>query len=558
LTLVLNGGNVALGVLLILGLLAVFFLCRGIRSVIVESTAIRQDLAALLSGDVLPSERRSRLFRVRHRGAGLRVKLISFTIALVLLVVMMISAPISFIMTPSQKESLLVFVLFAALSGLVIGVMGAFILGAFIVHPIYQLVHHVEQIRDSEDWSKLSSLNLNIKSKDELEVLSTTINDMTAGLVKAAVATSDLSIGKELQKKFLPLEIGRDGNKLSCGFKETRNVEFFGYYEGAKGVSGDYFDYQDLDGRYYGIIKCDVAGKGIPASMIMIQVATMFLNHFKRWKPTEKGMHIEEVVYQINEFIETLGFKGRFAAFTLCLLDSQTGLIRFCNAGDNEIHLYDASEGRIKTITLPETPAAGALPNFLVESKGGYKVQVLTIDHGDILFFYTDGIEEAKRKFRDKDFNETICTAGQRDSPHGSHIVGQGSEEMGHERVEEIINAVMNRKVWTLHKWHNPEGEEHDLRFDFSTCRGQVQDVIMALVSVEKMFRAYKNPRATEEDRVLVDRKVDEYLRQHFFQYRTYCSRTRNIPGNEAYLYYTRVQEDEQYDDLTILGIKRK
>ncbi|MDR0599543.1 MAG: SpoIIE family protein phosphatase [Treponema sp.] len=454
--------------------------------------------------------------------------------------------------------SILRIILIIALAAIAIGALGALALSGLIIRPITVLVSHVERIRDTEDKTQLAGVDIAIKSKDEIAVLGSTINDMTHGLVKAALAASDLSIGKEIQKKFIPLDVSRAGDKLTSGFKDTKNVQFFGYYEGAKGVSGDYFDYQDLDGRYFAIIKCDVAGKGIPAALIMIQVATMFLNYFKQWKPTEKGMRIEEVVYQINDFIETLAFKGRFAAFTLCLFDSQTGIARFCNAGDNIVHWYDASEGRIKTVTLRESPATGVLPNFLVESKGGYTVQTLTIDHGDILFLYTDGIEEAKRKFRDGGFNEVLCEEGERDTSHATHTVGQGDEEMGPDRVEGIINAVMNRRAYTLHKYHNPEGENRDLSFDFTRCRGTVEEAIMALVSVEKMFRLYKNPRAGEDSRVLVDKKVDEFLRNHFLQYRDYCYDTQESPGNEAYMYYIHVNEDEQYDDLTILGVNRK
>jgi serine phosphatase RsbU (regulator of sigma subunit) len=453
---------------------------------------------------------------------------------------------------------LLQVILIVALAALAIGTVGALVLSSLIIRPIIKLVSHVERIRDTEDKTKLEGVDIEIKTHDELAVLGNTINDMTHGLVKAAAAASDLSLGKEIQKKFIPLEVNREGDKLSTGFKDTKNVQFFGYYEGAKGVSGDYFDYQDLDGRYFAVIKCDVAGKGIPAALIMIQVATMFINFFRRWKPTEKGLHIEDLVYQVNDFLENLGFKGRFAAFTLCLFDSQTGLTRFCNAGDNIIHWFDASEGRMKTVTMRETPATGVLPNFLVESKGGYTVQTLTLDRGDILFLYTDGIEEAKRRFRDAMFREIICEEGEKDTPHATHTVGQGDEEMGPDRVFDIINAVMNKQVYTLHKYHNPEGDENDLKFDFSACEGKVEEAIMAMVSVEKMFRVYKNPQATEDNRVLVDKKVDEFLKRHFLQYRNYCLDTRENPGNDAYMYYTHVAEDDQYDDLTILGLHRK
>ena len=458
----------------------------------------------------------------------------------------------------SGQRTVILVILLVALAALIIGTLGALLVAGIIIRPIRQLVRHVEIIRDTEDKAKLEGVDIRLKSNDELAILGNTINDMTHGLVKAAAAASDLSLGKEIQKKFIPLELDRDGNKLSYGSKETKYLNFFGYYEGAKGVSGDYFDYQDLDGRYYAIIKCDVAGKGIPAALIMIQVATMFLSYFRRWKPSEKGMHIEDLVYQINDFIETLGFKGRFAAFALCLLDSETGIARFCNAGDNIIHLFDASEGKVKTLYLSETPATGVLPNFLVQSKGGYTVQTLTLDHGDMLLLYTDGIEEAKRKFRNSDFKEIICEEGKIDTPHETHTVGQGDEEMGPDRVESIINAVMNKDIYKLHKWHNPEGDDKDLTFDFTFSKGSVEEVIMAMVSVEKMFRCYQSPKAIEDNRVLVDKVVDKYLKEHFQQYRNYCSFLKENPGNDAYMYYTHIMEDDQYDDLTILGIKRK
>jgi len=457
----------------------------------------------------------------------------------------------------NEQLTILMTIGVVALIVLLIGTIGAFIFAALIIRPIRKLVKHIEMIRDTDDKTKLAGVEIQIKSKDEISMLGNTINDMTHGLVKAAQAASDLSIGKEIQKKFIPLDVDNHGNKQSSGFKKTQNLNFFGYYEGAKGVSGDYFDYRDLDGRYFAIIKCDVAGKGIPAALIMIQVATMFLNYFKQWKPNAKGMHIEEVVYQINDFIETLGFKGRFAAFTLCLFDSVTGVVRFCNAGDNVVRYYDQSEGKIKTITLPQTPATGVLPNFMIETTGGYSVQTVQIDKGDILFLYTDGIEEAKRKFRDLSFKEILCSEGPTDTPHENHSSGQADEEMGADRVEAIINAVMAGSVYTLKKYHNPEGET-ELQFDFSTCEGRVEDVIMAMVSVEKMFRVYKSEKAGEDSRVLVDKKVDEFLKSHFLQYRKYCAYTQEHHDNPAYMYYTHVMEDEQYDDLTILGIKRK
>ncbi|MDR1910045.1 MAG: SpoIIE family protein phosphatase [Spirochaetaceae bacterium] len=453
-----------------------------------------------------------------------------------------------------RRQDMLVLILATALTAAVIGITGALLLSRLVIVPIRRLVNHVELIRDTENMAALDGVDLRIRSRDELALLGNTINDMTKSLVRAAQASEDLTIGKELQKKFIPLEADREGNKLTTGFRETPQARFFGYYEGAKGVSGDYFDYQDLDGRYYAVIKCDVAGKGVPAALIMIQVATMFLNYFNDWRADEEGMHIEKAVYQINEFIEALGFTGRFAAFALCLFDSRTGLLRFCNAGDNVVHWYDASERKMKKLTLRESPAAGILSNDIVDSRGGYTVQSMKLDRGDILFLYTDGIEESKRSFRDERGREIRCNAG---GLHGNHRAGDSAEEMGRERVEAIINAVMNRERFRLRKYHAPRGGA-DFEFDFSSCSGEVDEAVLALASAEKVFRLYRRGAENAGEgsyRVPVDRRVDQFLRRHLVRYETY---SRSQAENPGYLYYNGISEDPQYDDIAILGIRRK
>jgi serine phosphatase RsbU (regulator of sigma subunit) len=450
---------------------------------------------------------------------------------------------------------------------LAFGILGALLLSSVIIRPIHRLANHVQVFRETPDKKKLVGMEIQINTRDEIAVLGGTINEMIQDLALAAAAESELSIGKEIQKKFLPLELDKNGDKLSSGRHETANAVFFGYYAGAEGISGDYFDYHDIDGRYYAIIKCDVAGSGIPAALIMIQVATMFLNYFKGWKPDADGMKIEKAVYQINDFIETLGFQGRFAAFTLCIFDSQTGDLRFCNAGDNIIHIFDSSEKRIKNITLPQTPAAGVLSNSMVESKGGYRVQTLNLKHGDILLLYTDGIEDSKRKFRDSGYNEIACNQGPPGTPHGNHVAGEKNEAFGSKRVNQIVNAVMNGGTYRLYKWHNPDEEQY-MDFNFSGCKDEVEKMILALIAVEKMFRceyegetAHGEPSRSESARggwVLVEKKIDNFLKNHLVQYDQYCGQTRECAGNNAYLYYTHLREYDQYDDLTILGVKRK
>ena len=94
--------------------------------------------------------------------------------------------------------------------------------------------------------------------------------------------------------------------------------------------------------------------------------------------------------------------------------------------------------------------------------------------------------------------------------------------------------------------------------FDFSMCNGTIEEAVMALISVEKVFRMYKDSSAQSFDCVQVDKKIDTFLSKYFLQYNMYCSEKEPHPIYDEYFYYKQIKEDIQYDDLTILGIARR
>lgn len=449
-----------------------------------------------------------------------------------------------------------------ALIAIAIGIVGSLILAAIIINPIKKLVKQVELIRDTEDKADLEGHEILLKSRDELAMLADTINDMTHGLVKAAAASKDLTLGKEIQKMFIPLETDSTGRKLSTGRTDDGFLEFFGYYEGAKGVSGDYFYYTQFDPDHYAVIKCDVAGKGVPAALIMVEVATIFMSFFKDQskRPVAK-IDLAPLVLKINDLVEERGFKGRFAALSVLVINRKTGKVYFSNAGDNEMLSYNAAERRVQKRKFWEVPAAGVFPGDLLEMKGGFKQELFSIKKGDILMLYTDGLEEAQRKFRDQNFQLMICNeAGlEKDQEHGNHKLGDSFEEFSTRRISDVLSAILDKGTYELETFHNPLPDER-LRFDFSSCSDDLDEVVMGLISVEKIFRMVPDPQATADDRVMIDLKVEEFLKKHFPGFRKYFQEDKRIPHPSIpeYVYYTHLKEDEQYDDLTVLTIRKK
>jgi Stage II sporulation protein E (SpoIIE)/HAMP domain len=464
-----------------------------------------------------------------------------------------------------------------ALAAIALGILGAVIMASITVTPIRKLARGVEVIRDTQDKEELKDHKITVRTRDEIGLLAATVNDMTHGLVEAAKANKQLMIGKDVQKRFLPLVKSADKKSSNTAEEENDKVVMYGYYEGAKGVSGDYFDLKKLDEIHYALIKCDVAGKGVPAALIMVEVATLFINYFRDWlkrkdqvtkisdpKERQRALkaleRIDSLVYTINDMVEERGFDGRFAALTIAIYNAATGEVSICHAGDNIVNIYRAAEKSMVPITLAEAPAAGSIPSFMVEMKSPYTQVVQKLSPGDVLFLYTDGLEEAQRNLRNARFEISPCdAAGLKDGDEhlGTHKKGETKEEFGRERIKGVVNAVFNKGRFRLVRSHNPVPEE-DLDFDFSSSAATVKEAVLALVAVEKVYRMIPDPSAGAESRVIVDEKVDEFLRQHFLQYKRYFSHPvegQQLPG---YLTFTHTREDEQYDDLTLLVIRRK
>jgi serine phosphatase RsbU (regulator of sigma subunit) len=440
------------------------------------------------------------------------------------------------------------------LLAVIIGVAGALILASITIIPIKRLVQGVEKIRDTEDKEELKDYLIDVKTRDELSDLAETINQMTRGLVRAAAASKDLTVGKEIQKMFIPLEVGPGGKKMTTGRVETPDAEFFGYYEGAKGVSGDYFEYRKLNEDTYAFIKCDVSGKGVPASLIMVQVATVFISYFKDHDVTKGKIDMVPLLYRINDIVESLGFKGRFAAMTLGVVNTKTGINNVTHAGDRILNIYDAATRTFSPRMMNDSPATGVFPNFMVEMKSPFEQIQVKMKAGDINMLFTDGVEESHRKLRKPNF-EILELPPEKEGDDPIE-----DEMMGNDRIKAIFEAAMNKGSFRLEKMYNPVvGEE--LVFDFSGCEPSAESAVMALVSVEKIWRTYPDPRAGDNNRIMLDKVVDDFLKKTFSHYSKYFSHPLENPNPDEYPnynFYTHLMEDDQYDDLTLLAIRKK
>ena len=464
-----------------------------------------------------------------------------------------------------------------ALVAIAIGVAGAILLANIAILPIGRLVKAVSRIRDAEDKASLGGNVIPVRARDEIGTLAQTVNEMTSGLITAAIAEKEMLVGRAIQKQFLPLEPGADREKGSTGGVKTPSIDLYAYYEGAATVSGDYFDWQQLDERYHALIKCDVSGHGVEAAFIMVEVATLFLRWCREWSERlsvsrtggdSKALardwlelqKLDVLVYTINDMIEERKFKGKFAAFMLCLYDTHTGLVTACSAGDNVLYRYDAAAGAMATqVIRPGNPAAGQISSDLIASANGFRSIQLKLAPSDVLLLFTDGFEESKHVFRSDSGERVACAdpshSDKKQDPLSTHKTGDSGEEMSVSRIMDIFNAFFSRRTYHLIRNHVVHTET--LEFDFSGCSNSLEEAVLALVAVERVYRTYRDPRTGPKDRIRIETKVDRYLRKHFRQYDAYFGPQGDHAPAAEYIAISNMKEDPQEDDLTIVLLRR-
>jgi phosphoserine phosphatase RsbU/P len=182
----------------------------------------------------------------------------------------------------------------------------------------------------------------------------------------------ELSFATQVQLGFLP-----DRRPSPEGY------EFFDYYEPAQRVGGDYFDYITLPDGRIAIGLADVAGKGIPAALLMARLySSVRLHLFTQPNPGA-------VLSALNSEIYSQGMGHRFVTFVLLTLNPQTHELTIANAG----HLppiIRTAEGKTTSTGRKQS----GLP-LGITPKQDYGELKISIDPGTTVLVYTDGITEA-------------------------------------------------------------------------------------------------------------------------------------------------------------------
>src|SRR5215212_8740628 len=181
----------------------------------------------------------------------------------------------------------------------------------------------------------------------------------------------ELRVARLIQQTLLPKHV-----------PDLPGYQLAAYYQPAREVGGDFYDFLEFDNGQLGIIVGDVTDKGVPAALVMATTRTLLRASAQRLDSPG------EVLKRVNDVIVQDIPPNMFITCLYAILDPATGVLSYANAGHDLPYRRKASAGGAEELRATGMPL-GLLPGMEYEEKE------IVLDRGDSVLFYSDGLVEA-------------------------------------------------------------------------------------------------------------------------------------------------------------------
>ncbi|MBR0257038.1 MAG: PP2C family protein-serine/threonine phosphatase [Synergistaceae bacterium] len=267
----------------------------------------------------------------------------------------------------------------------VVAVLVFFAYGAYLRHflilPVQKIAGEAQRFAD-EHTEPESPLGENIASKNEIGQLArivdameiqilSYVDDITKITQEREQIKAELNIASEIQLSMLPRE-----------FPDMKEFEISASMTPAKEVGGDFYDFFFVDDNHLALVMSDVAGKGVPAAMFMAISKALIRTR------TQMGGTPSQILADVNTQLCERNDADLFVTVWLGILEISTGHIIASNAGHEYPAVYRPGEGYTLYRTK-QSPAVATMEGMT------FRESEMTLNPGDILYLYTDGVAEA-------------------------------------------------------------------------------------------------------------------------------------------------------------------
>ncbi|MGF1581102.1 MAG: SpoIIE family protein phosphatase [Gemmataceae bacterium] len=237
----------------------------------------------------------------------------------------------------------------------------------------FGVIQHDTQDRAKKFTTEDLKLLMNVASQAAIALDNA---NMHQDRVARAALVRDLELAHQVQLSFLPKQLPK-----------IEGYEFYAYYDSALEVGGDYYDFVPLPGGKMGVMLGDVAGKGVSAALLMAKVSS----DARFSLLTQKDL--AEAVSQLNEYCQDAGEIDKFVTLGGIVLDPREHCATIVNAGHLPPVLYRHATGEMAEAVDREI---AGLPLGVV-APYSYEQATVTLEPGDCLVMFSDGVTEAPR-----------------------------------------------------------------------------------------------------------------------------------------------------------------
>jgi serine phosphatase RsbU (regulator of sigma subunit) len=219
-----------------------------------------------------------------------------------------------------------------------------------------------------------------VRSTDEFGTLAASFNKMAEDLerhqsliVEQERLRRELELSRQIQTEMLPRA------PLRIGSAEIKGLSI-----PAREVGGDFFNYFALPDGRLALLVGDVSGKGVSAALLMANIQATLRARL----PLETDL--AKLADGLDRDVDENTPHSVYVTLFLGILDIERAQLRYVNAGHNPQFLLRTRGGfeRLSSTGMPIALYAGQ----------GYTESVVTVQSGDLLFFYTDGLVEAENE----------------------------------------------------------------------------------------------------------------------------------------------------------------
>ncbi len=242
--------------------------------------------------------------------------------------------------------------------------------------------------RETADFARhkgeLSGLLTKVKGKSEIAILARAveqmsvdmhqyINELTHTTAEKERLSAELDVATQIQANMLP--------RIFPPYEDHPEIVLFASMAPAKEVGGDFYDFFMIDNDHFAVVVGDVSGKGVPAALFMVVAKTLLKNVGLQERSPAR------IFEQVNEQLCEGNDAGLFVTCWMGILTLSTGELLFANAGHTSPVVYHG--GKVEYLTVK--------PNLMLAGMQGmkYKDHQFSMNPGDRIFIYTDGVTEA-------------------------------------------------------------------------------------------------------------------------------------------------------------------